>query len=389
MINGRGARMPEPRISRREFSRSLGGSLAAAAATFSAQQNRHQMAGAQAEKPGTIRINLNENPYGPTPKALAALSASGPLAARYPDRAARELRQKIAEMHGVGVENVLLGCGSTEILHVADLAFLGRRNNVVVSEPTFEAVLDYARVLEVNPVKVPQTADDRHDLPRMAAACTSKTGVVYVCNPNNPTGTIVSRREIEQFLPQVPPSTLVLVDEAYHHFVEDPAYRSSLDLISEFPNLVVARTFSKVYGLAGMRLGYGVSSKENIARMNQEILISNANAAVISAAFASLSDEDALRATSSKIVATRAWLSEEMKKDGRRFIPSQANFLMIDMGSDVKPIIRQFQEQKILVGRQFPSMPDFLRVTVGTPADMETFVSALRRIVPVTAAPAA
>lgn len=380
--------MKSSRISRRDFSLAFGGSLAAAAAA-SAFPNRHSADISAPEAPGTIHLNFNENPYGPTPKALAALAACGRIASRYPDLAEADMTAAIAKLHGVQPENILLGCGSTEILHVVDLTFAGPGKNVVVAEPTFEAVLDYAKVLQANPVKVPQTADYRHDLPRMAAACTSKTGVVYICNPNNPTGTVVSRREILEFLPQVPPTTLVLVDEAYHHFVEDSGYQSSIDLISQYPNLVVARTFSKIYGLAGMRLGYGVANKEAIARMSLEILIENGNAAVLSAASASLSDQHAVTATRAKLNATRAWLCSELKKDGRVYIPSQANFVMIEMGSDVRPVIAKFKEQKILVGRQFPAMPTFLRVTIGTRPEMEAFVVALRRIVPASGSQAA
>ena len=380
--------MTSPRISRRNFSLALGGSLAAAAAG-GAFQNRHVMDGSLPDGPGVIRINFNENPYGPTPKAREALSACGPVASRYPDRAAWELTKALAQLHGVKPANILLGCGSTEILHIVDLTFLGPGKNVVAAEPTFEAVLEYAKVLQSSPVKVPQTPDYRHDLPRMAAACTSKTGVVYLCNPNNPTGTIVSRREIMEFLPNVPPTTLVLVDEAYHHFVEDSAYQTSIDLVAQYPNVVVARTFSKIYGLAGMRLGYGVASEENIARIRPEVVVANANEAVLSAATASLSDQDAVAATRAKLNSTRDWVCGEMKKDGRAYIPSQANFVMIGMGSDVRPYIAKFEQQKILVGRQFPSMPTYLRVTIGTQPEMETFVAALRQIAPAAGARAA
>ncbi|HTV57613.1 MAG TPA: histidinol-phosphate transaminase [Verrucomicrobiae bacterium] len=373
--------MSATRISRRDFSLALGGSLAAAAAT-SAFQNRHTFGQAKPEPAGTIRINFNENPYGPSPKAREALAECAGVASRYPDWAAWEITESLAKMHGVKPGNILLGCGSTEILHVVDLTFLGAGQNVVVAEPTFEAVLDYAKVLQANPVKVPQTRDYRHDLPRMAAACTSKTGVVYVCNPNNPTGTVVSRSEILEFLPKVPPTTLVLVDEAYHHFVEDPAYQSCVELIARFPNVLVARTFSKIYGLAGMRLGYGVAVEETVERLRQEILIANGNAAVLAAASASLGDQEAIAATREKLNSTRAWFCGEMKKDGRGFIPSQANFVMIDMGGDVRPYIAKFEEHKILVGRQFPSMPNFLRVTIGTRPEMETFVAVLRQIAP-------
>jgi histidinol-phosphate aminotransferase len=333
-------------------------------------------------KKGFIRLDANENPYGPSPKAMDVLAACGQIAPRYPDAAYAPLMDALAKSHGVKRENILLGCGSSEILRVADMAFLAPGQNIVAAEPTFEAVLDYSRVTRAEPVKVPLTADHRHDLPRMAATCTSKTGLVYICNPNNPTGTIVSRDEMAEFVRRVPPTTLILVDEAYHHFVDDPRYSSVVDWIPEHPNIVVARTFSKIYGLAGMRLGYAVGTKETIARMNEQTLQDNCNAAVLAAALVSLGDSDYVASSRNRIIRTRQWLTSELAKDGRSFTDSQANFLMISLSSSVQPIIEQFHARGILVGRLFPSMSNYLRVTIGTQPEMESFLAAFRVIVP-------
>jgi histidinol-phosphate aminotransferase len=267
-------------------------------------------------------------------------------------------------------------------LRVADAAFLSPGQNVVAAEPTFEAVLEYAKVTKAEPIKVPLTTDYRHDLPRMAAACTSKTGLVYVCNPNNPTGTIVSRDELGAFFERIPPTTLILVDEAYHHLVDDQTYASALEWHGKYPNVVVARTFSKVYGMAGMRLGYAVGAKEPIAAMAQYTLEDNGNSAVLSAVLASLEDQPHVLDSQNKIIQTRKWTCAELAKDRRRFIPSQGNFLMIDMGIDVKPLIEQFKAHDILVGRRFASMPNHLRVTIGTQPEMEQFMGTLREIAP-------
>ncbi|MGH9684888.1 MAG: histidinol-phosphate transaminase [Candidatus Acidiferrales bacterium] len=380
--------MPSSPVSRRDFARTVGQSLAVAVAApglLSAQAaNRHQP-----EPESGIRLNYNESPYGPSPKAMQALVACGHIASRYPDTAHGKMTDAIAHMHGVQSENVLLGCGSTEILQVCDATFLGAGKNAVVAEPTFETVLEYASVMQADPVKIPLTADHRHDLPRMAASCTSKTGLVYVCNPNNPTGTIVTRDEFAQFVPRIPPSTLILVDEAYYDFADDPKYGTALGWVDESPNVVVARTFSKIYGMAGMRLGYAIGAKETIAQMRKEILQMNGNAAVLAAAFASLSDREWISETLQKMNGSRRWLCEQLAKDGRAFIPSQANFVMIDMGSDVGPYIGQFTARKILVGRRFSSMGSFLRVSIGTQPQMESFVAALREIAPVNGARAA
>jgi histidinol-phosphate aminotransferase len=333
-----------------------------------------------------IQLNSNENPYGPSPAARAAMTRSQEVAARYPDYQEDEVRSALARLHGVAPEEVLLGCGSGDILRMADGAFLAPGKKVVVAEPTFEAVLLYNRVTRAEPIKVPLDASYRHDLPRMAEACDTTTGLVYVCNPNNPTGTIVTGEELAAFLERVPPSVTVLLDEAYHHFVEHPAYRSGLDLLAAHPNLIVVRTFSKIYGLAGMRLGYAVATTDKIEALARHASFSNTNAAVLAAGLASFTDADLVPRMRRRMNDTRRWLTGQLAAERRPFIPSETNFVMIETGRDVAPLIEAFKAKKILVGRRFPTMPTWLRVSVGTPAEMATFVAALRKIVPVRAA---
>jgi histidinol-phosphate aminotransferase len=331
---------------------------------------------------GAVRIDSNENPYGPSPKALEAMSRSQRISARYPDALEDEVTSALAAMHRVDPDQVILGCGSGEVLRMADMAFLAPGKNVVAAEPTFEAVLAFARVTRADPIKVPLTSDYRHDLVRMAAACNEATGLVYLCNPNNPTGTIVRKDEMGTFFQRVPRKTVILVDEAYFHFVEDERYASAFEWTAKCPNLLVVRTFSKIYGLAGMRLGYGVGSREIIAAMRPHRIWSNANASVLEAALASLADTGNVAQCRRVINGTRQSLCDEMEKDGRAVIPSDANFLMIDVGSDVQPVITALQQRNILVGRKFPSLPNWLRVSMGTPEEMQQFVAALREVVP-------
>jgi histidinol-phosphate aminotransferase len=365
-------------IPRRRFAFSLGAALGATVVRPSSS----------AAAPAVIDLSSNENPYGPSPAALEAMTRSQAVAARYPDTAEQATVEAIARLHGVDPERIVLGCGSSEILRLCDAAFLGAGRTVVAAEPTFEAVLHYAKVTKAEPVIVPLTPDFRHDLPAMARACDARAGLVYVCNPNNPTGTIVTGDELLAFLAQVPPTTAVLVDEAYHHFVEAPAYRSAVEMIERFPNVVVARTFSKIYGLAGMRLGYGVASKANAEALRAQASLSNANAAVLAAAQVSLADEGLVALQRDRLNGTRRWLASELVRDGRRIIPSEANFLMIDVGADVKPVIAAFEARGIRVGRRFAAMPTWLRVTIGTPAETRAFLEALRAIVPARAAAA-
>lgn len=282
--------------------------------------------------PGMIQLNANESPYGPSAAARAAMTRAQEVAARYPGDLEEELRAALATLHGVAPEQIALGCGSGEILRMADMAFLGADRKVVVAEPTFEAVLAYAGVTRAEAVKVPLDAAFRHDLARMAEACDRRCGLAYVCNPNNPTGTVVTSSELAAFLRRLPPEVTVVLDEAYLHFVERPGCGSGLEILAEAPNLIVVRTFSKVYGMAGMRLGYAVASRAKIAALRPHGTVNNANAAVLAAALASLADAELVPQVKRRMNDTRRWLCAELAKDGRRFIPSEANFLMIDAG---------------------------------------------------------
>jgi histidinol-phosphate aminotransferase len=374
-----------PSVSRRRFTGALGAAVGstvvglplprAAAASLS-----------RGEPSDLVQLNSNENPYGPSDAALAALTRAQAVASRYPDASEDELVLAVARRHEVAPERIVLGCGSSDVLRMADSAFLGPGRTVVAAEPTFEAVLGYARVTKAEAVKVPLTAEFRHDLDAMARACDARTGLVYVCNPNNPTGTVVRGHELEAFLGRVPATAVVVVDEAYHHFVEDPGYRSATGMIGRFPNVVVARTFSKIYGLAGLRLGYAVASEANAKALRDNASWSNANAAVLAAGLASLQDEGLVPRQRELFIGARRRLCTELERDGRRYIPSEANFVMIDVGADVKPLIDAFRAKRILVGRRFPAMPNWLRVSIGKPDEMTAFLTALREIVPARAA---
>jgi histidinol-phosphate aminotransferase len=367
--------MLSPSVSRRHFALSLGATLGAAVARPSGAAAREQAPGAAA-----VDLSSNENPYGPCPAALEAMTRSQAVACRYPDEPERAATEAIARLHGVSPERVVLGAGSSEVLRLCDATFLSPGKTVVAAEPTFEAVLHYAKVTMAEPVTVPLTADFRHDLPAMARACDERTGLVYVCNPNNPTGTIVPGDDLLGFMEKVPKAATVVVDEAYHHFVEAPAYRSALELLARFPNLVVARTFSKIYGMAGMRLGYGIASEANADALRAHASWSNVNTAALAAAQASLADEGLVARQRAKLNGTRRWLVAELERDGRRTIPSETNFVMIEAGGDVKPLIEALAARGVRVGRRFAALPTWLRVTVGTPEEMQTFLQALRAV---------
>lgn len=374
--------MESPKITRRRFAQVAAGSAAAVALPGLMTIRASAAMLPEGMPSSTIQLNANENPHGPCPAALAAITHSETIACRYPFGAQEHMTEAIARFHKVEPKNVVLGCGSTQILDLCDFAFLRPDRKLVAATPTFEAVLSYRRNMHTRAVTVPLTSDFRHDLGKMAAECDESTGLVYVCNPNNPTGTIVYAKELRAFLDRVSPKTVVLVDEAYAQFVEDPRYSSVAGWIGNYPNLLMTRTFSKVYGMAGMRLGYAVAQPPLIARLHELVSFASANSAVLAAGMASLSDPNVVSRNRRRLNDTKRWLVAEMKKEGRRVIPSQANFVMIYLGRDVTPVGEAFRKRNILVGRKFPSMGEWLRVSIGKPEEMKAFVAALREIAP-------
>src|SRR5216110_1419939 len=272
-------------ISRRKFAHLLGASAAAAfvrPAFSSAKLSEH--IGATG---GIVRLSANENPYGPSPKALKAMTDSFGLACRYPDEHNNVLIDKLAKLNGVDRNEILLGDGSGEILKLCAETFTGPQNGkLVAADPTFEAILKNASANGAEVVKVPLTSSFAHDLPKMLAA--AKGGLIYVCNPNNPTGSITPKDELRSFIKNTSPGTMILVDEAYFHFADSPDYESVIPLVKDHSNLIVARTFSKIYGMAGLRCGYCVAQPETIKRMNGVQMWDSVKIMALAAASASL-----------------------------------------------------------------------------------------------------
>ena len=373
-------------LTRRSLGRLLGATAGAALLDARFQPALSGETAPTAPAAGPIRLSANENPYGPCAASLKALTASAAEAARYPGAIEHGMREAIAKHHGVSTDCIVLGSGSSEVLRMADSAFVPPGKTLVAAEPTFEAVLNYCKATRGESIKVPLTADHRHDLPKMAAACGAGTGMVYVCNPNNPTGTIVGGDELAAFLDRVPPTCVVLVDEAYHHFVESPKYKTALELAARHDNVVVARTFSKIYGMAGMRIGYGVASPANAALMETHTAWDNTSQSALAMGLAALADPSVVADQRKRLNDTKRWLCAELDRDRRSYIPSETNFVMIDVETDVTPVIQAFAGRGIQVGRKFPSMGNWLRVSIGKPEDMQAFMMALRQVAPARAA---
>lgn len=359
-------------LSRRGFVQILGAGAAAAAL-------RPRLASALrlAEAPAAssiVRLSSNENPYGPSPAAFDAMRQAFDLAWRYPDEAGDALVAELAKLHGVTTDSILLGAGSSQILKVAAAAFTGTGKSLVMADPTFEAIAHYAHAAGAETIKIPLTPDHRHDLARMLPA---GAGLVYLCNPNNPTASFTPKSEVRGFLDRVPTEMRVLVDEAYFHYAESGDYESVLPLIKDRPNLIVARTFSKIYGMAGLRIGYAVAQPETILRLLDQHVWDNVNIMALVAARASLGDPGHFETSRRLNRETRAFVVSSLEGMGYRVIPSQTNFIMADLRRNVGPVIDALKQHGVEVGRRFPAMPNFLRVTIGTRPQMETFLAAL------------
>ena len=365
-------------LSRRKFAQLLGAGAAAAlvrpAGSFAKQPDHIPVPGAVE----VARLSANENPYGPSPKALKAMTDSFKLACRYPDEHNNVLIEKLAKLNGVDHQQILLGDGSSEILKLCAETFTGKdRGPLVAADPTFEAILSQAAVNGAEVVKVPLTSNFAHDLPNMLSA--AKGGLIYICNPNNPTASITPKNELRDFIATTPPETMLLVDEAYFHFADSPDYESVILLVKDHPNLLVARTFSKIYGMAGLRCGYCVAQKETIDRMRAYQMWDSVNIMALAAASASLDDPDQVPNGQRLNKEAKTFTISELKKLGYETIPSQANFIMFDCKRPVVPLIQAMKQQAVHVGRLFPALPNHMRVTVGKRSEMESFLSAFKQ----------
>jgi histidinol-phosphate aminotransferase len=376
-------------ISRRKFAQLLGAGAAAAVArpALGFAEPGDAPASATAVAGSVVRLSSNENPSGPSPKALKAMSVSFGLACRYPDKRADALVEALAKLNGVRRDQILLGDGSGEILKLCADVFTGPLSNdksatgggtLVVADPTFEAILYHAKLNHAEIVKVPLTTAFAHDLPKMLAA--AKKGLVYICNPNNPTASISAKDEVRRFIEQAPNDTMILVDEAYYHYADSADYESVIPLINDHLNLIVARTFSKIYGMAGLRCGYCVAQSRAIERLRERQSWDSINIMALVAATASLEVAEQVTKGRELNAETRAFTTGELERMGFQTIPSQANFIMIDVKRPVVPLIASLKQRKVEVGRLFRAMPNHLRVTIGRKAEMEAFLSALGEV---------
>jgi len=362
-------------ISRRNLLRRLGAAAAVGTIPLMDQASlaaTTRSSGAH-EHGGPIRLNLNENAYGPSERAVAAMRDSLGLVHRYPD-SADALVGEIAALHGVTRERVVLGCGSAGILRMAAASFLGPRGKVVLASPTFDLIAEYARSEGAEVATVPLDKRYAHDLDAMLAQAKAPGSLVYICNPNNPTGSLTPRTDLEAFIRTLPSTTRVLIDEAYHHYAgASSAYASFLDRPVDDRRVVVTRTLSKVYGLAGLRVGYAIAAAEVARELAAHGVPMDVSVLALRAGAAALSDLDHVRLSVERNANDRQEFYNQANARMLRVIDSHANFFMLKTGGPAEGAIDHLRKHNILVAPPIPSMAKHIRVSLSTPHDMVEF----------------
>ena len=326
--------------------------------------------------PRAIKLASNENPLGPSPKALAVLDNTAAILHRYPDGGAYRLRAALADRYKLSSDHVILGNGSDEILGLLARAFLSPGDEAVMADQTFVIYRMEVTAAHGTPVIVP-LKQWHHDLQAMADAITAKTRLIFICNPNNPTGTMVTAADVHAFMHRVPDNAIVVFDEAYYEYVQDRNFPDTLGWILQQRNAIVLRTFSKIYGLAGLRVGYGLTTPEIAGYLNRVRPPFNVNTMAQGAALAALHDDEHVARSRALNVSEMVTVKAGLVALGFQPLPSQANFLCFDVGRDGRVVFDALLRQGIIV-RHIEGR--LLRVTIGLPEENRYFLDALKKV---------
>ncbi|MDX2282966.1 MAG: histidinol-phosphate transaminase [Bacteroidia bacterium] len=363
-------------LSRRQWLKTAG---MAGAFSLTGGAFAQETAPAAALQEGPIRLNSNENPFGPSPRVLKAIEEGFRHLCRYPYPYMRSLTEALARKHGVSPDHIVLTSGSGEGLKACGLAFGLHGGEIIAAQPTFLALMEYAQQFGAYVHYVPLDAERNHDLEAMERRMTGQTRLVFVCNPNNPTGTLLRPDRLRSFCRAAAARSVVLVDEAYHDYIGEADYPSMTELVLQGLNVVVSRTFSKVYGMAGLRMGYLMARPDLAQRLRSHAMATPSVPALL-AATAALEDTEFYRMSLSKNAESQEMMYRTL--DGLRYpyLRSHANFVFFDSGRDVQEMIGAMQARGILIGRPFPPMHTWCRVSTGRIADTEAFCKALREL---------
>ena len=320
-----------------------------------------------------IRLTSNCNAYGPSERVTAAMRAirTSELDA---SKESDLLRDQIASQHRVRREELVVAGGSSRLLRMAVSAFLTPGKTLITAAPTFEVISRYATSLNREVVNIPLAPDYAHDLDAMLSCCDSTTGLVYICNPNNPTGTLTPRRDLEAFIAKLPPTTHVLIDEAYHHYVDGAAdYRSFIDYPIRDQRLVVTRTFSKIHGLALHRIGYAIAAPAVATRLEAHRTTDGLNVVSSRAAVAALGDSEYVRVSRLRNADDRQEFFNQANARMVRWIDSQTNFVMINADRPAEQVVAHFESNRILLPQPYARFEKYVRVSLGTRTEMQEF----------------
>ena len=327
-----------------------------------------------------IKLASNENALGPSPRAVKAMQAACTRVGLYPDGACFDLKQALSRHLDVSPEMIAIGNGSDELIQYLGLAFLQPGDEVIQAEPTFVRYEAAATLGKARLIRVP-LRNYTHDLDAMAEAFSERTRLVFIANPNNPTGTMNTNREVGRFLERMPSRAILVLDEAYREYVEDPDYPDAVSLIRSGANVIALRTFSKIYGLAGLRIGYGIARPQIISFLNQVREPFNVNLIAQAGALASLEDPDQVQRSRDMNRAGMKFLTAEFKDMGLCDIPSVANFIMVDVNRPSERVAQALESRGVIIrpGANL-GLPTFIRVTIGTAEECHRFAETLREV---------
>jgi histidinol-phosphate aminotransferase len=371
--------------SRRAFVRTVGfGGAATAVPRFVTARGREALslsAGA-AQAAAVIQLDSNENPNGPGLAALNAIRTALPLANRYPYEESGALTNTIARIHGVQANQVIIGCGSAEILRMAMQAFTSRTRYLVTGAPTFETPSEYADMFGV-PIRTVRVGADLTLNLAATELEAQGAGLVYLCNPNNPTATVLSASAMSGFVERIgraSPQTGLLVDEAYHDYVDDVSYKTSIPLAVSQKNVIVSRTCSKIHGLAGLRCGYAVARADTIARLRRFKLETGVNQLAIAAARATLGDKERVERERAINRETRELTRRTFESMGFRVGRSETNFILVDLRRDSALFRQGCRREGVAIGRPFPPLSNHVRISIGTEDEMRRASATFKRV---------
>lgn len=326
-----------------------------------------------------VQLNFNENPFGPSAKVRDAMIEGFDIGCRYPDPYSQELMDMIVAKEGVPRDHIVITGGSTEGLKITGLTFANNRGEIIAARPTFLAMMTYAKQWGATVNWVDLDKKLTHDVDEMERRISAKTKLVFLCNPNNPTSTLLSKEKLTDFCTSASKKTIVFSDEAYYDFIEEKNYPSMISLVKKGENVIVSRTFSKVYGLAGLRIGYLIAKPE-LATKIRENIVAYTNVLALKAAVAAMKDDEFYQFSLNKVREGKKIMYAAMDELKLEYIKSNTNFIFFKTGRDINTFNKQMLDQGIKVGRAFPPYNDWCRISTGTIEEVQFFADTLKKV---------